>query len=291
MTAGPYVVQMPNMDASPARDIVNGVDSVVVWANDATEALAVAKTAYEAIGGNINALWDAGTATAVAAGADFTGFEVDVYVRTASPTPGPQKLAVSTVPVKYLKSAVQHSGAAGTGYTTGDIVAVATAVGTHTRVAKFKVTASAGAVTALELVDPGDYSVFPGTLTAIATSKVTGSGDDALTIDVVIDTTLTYNGLLAKTVSLLNGLTGITHAALDLSAAGRLLTIAGTSDALGDKTFDIAMMKNGVAFPNYFSTQTEGGMSSAALTVALPTAALALVVPTLVAKLRRAQKA
>lgn len=291
MTAGPFVVQLPNMDSSPARDLVNGVDSMVVWANDATEAAAVAKTAYEQIGGNVNALWDASSAVAVAAAADFTGFEIDFYIRTASPSPGPQSLAVSTAPVKSIHSAIPHSGAAGTGYTTGDIVQIASAVGTHTRVAKFKVTASAGAVTALELVDPGDYSVFPGTLTAIATSKVTGGGDDALTIDVTLDTGLTYNGLISKLVSSLNGLTGITHAAVDLSAAGRLLTIAGTADVLGDKTFDIALKKNGVAFPNYFSTQTEGGLASAALTVALPTAAVGLVVPTLVAKLRRAQKA
>lgn len=290
MAGAPYLVQVPNMDASPARDLVNGVDSVVVWANSTAEAKQIAKTAYEQIGGSVNALWDAATVTQVQAGADLTGFEIDFYIRTASPTPGPQSLAVSTVPVKYLVSATVHSGGGGTGYTTGDIVGIATGVGTHARVALFKVTAAAGVVTALELVDPGDYSVFPGTLTTIATTKVTGSGDDALTLDVTIAIgTMTFNGLLAKLVTGLNGLSGITHAALNLSAATHLLTVAGTADNLGDKTFDIAMKKNGVEFANYFGTQTEGGSAGAALTVSVN--ATTPDNPNLVSKLRRALKA
>ena len=68
--------------------------------------------------------------------------------------------------------------AGGTGYATGDIVQVTT--GTSTVKAQGIVTAAAGVVTAVQVINSGSYTVAP--TASGATTVVTGSGNAALTV-------------------------------------------------------------------------------------------------------------
>lgn len=76
----------------------------------------------------------------------------------------------------------------GTGYAVGDTINLVG--GTSTVVAVLEVTTEAGGVvTGLQINNPGAYSVQPGG--TVTTAKITGSGDDALTV------TLTWNSAVA----------------------------------------------------------------------------------------------
>jgi len=54
-----------------AAQLQDGIDTVVVFANDSTDAKAMAKAA---MGADANCLWDLATVTTIAAAADFIGF-------------------------------------------------------------------------------------------------------------------------------------------------------------------------------------------------------------------------
>lgn len=67
--AAAYVVTLDS--SNPARVLQNGVDTVIVYANDATDAKAMAKAA---MGSDANAQWDNATATAITAASNILGF-------------------------------------------------------------------------------------------------------------------------------------------------------------------------------------------------------------------------
>lgn len=70
--AAAYFVYLPT---HLIKVLQNGVDAVVVYANDATDAKAMAKAA---MGADANALWDQATATAIAAASNALGFRFTV---------------------------------------------------------------------------------------------------------------------------------------------------------------------------------------------------------------------
>lgn len=67
--AAAYVVSLSG--AGTARHLQNGVDMVVVHANDATDAKAMAKAA---MGADANDLWDDADVTAIVAASNFIGY-------------------------------------------------------------------------------------------------------------------------------------------------------------------------------------------------------------------------
>ena len=79
--------------------------------------------------------------------------------------------------------------AGGTGYVTGDIIQVTT--GTSTFKAQGVVTASAGVVTAIQVINSGAYTVAP--TASGATTVITGAGNAALTVTC----TCTASGVMA----------------------------------------------------------------------------------------------
>ena len=75
MTASAFTVVLPVETA--AKNLVNGVDALVVFAHDSTDAKAIAKAMF---GGDANAAWAGATVTAIAAAADFEGWRLRVRV-------------------------------------------------------------------------------------------------------------------------------------------------------------------------------------------------------------------
>jgi len=79
-----YLVQLPSAEASPGRTLVDGVDTMVVFAADATDAKAVAKSQTD---GDLEALWDAATVTEIVAGADLIGWTLRIAMSDADVNP------------------------------------------------------------------------------------------------------------------------------------------------------------------------------------------------------------
>lgn len=81
--------------------------------------------------------------------------------------------------------------AAGTGYNVGDLVQLANGEGTWSVVAILEVTSVGGSgdVTGLQVNNPGAYSVQP--TGSVTTTALTGSGDDALTVTLTWNTSVT----------------------------------------------------------------------------------------------------
>ncbi|RPJ39852.1 MAG: hypothetical protein EHM35_01205 [Planctomycetaceae bacterium] len=76
MAGEPYLVELPATNGGPVQDRVN---ALVVWAEDATDAKALAK-AYRS--GDSEAAWAAATVTQIAAGASFAGWRLRVVIVT-----------------------------------------------------------------------------------------------------------------------------------------------------------------------------------------------------------------
>lgn len=73
--AGAYLVTLPE---SAKVTLKNAVDSVLLWAEDAADAKALAKAQYA--GAASDAAWDASTATLAAAGADLEGWRLRIKI-------------------------------------------------------------------------------------------------------------------------------------------------------------------------------------------------------------------
>lgn len=274
--AGAYLVQLPSTGRFTLPD---GVDNMVIYAGSSAEALDRAKGEYS---GDSDAAWAAATATLIDAGADWSDFELHIAVLDASPLievrAQPDGIAVTAGAIN----------AGGTGYSDNDIVTVGG--GTFTRAATFRVVSqSAGVVTAIEVVDPGEYTVLPSN----PASVTGGTGGNDLTIDLT-GSANAFESMLANAVSLLNADAQIAGAAIDMGAGSApLLTIAsgsggsGGSDDLGDKTLVVEMLYvNGsdkTAVSALVGTVTDGGVSTADLSAEFNASP---VVPNVVAKLK-----
>ena len=120
-----------------------------------------------------------GKVTAITLTAAGTGYTARPTVTLAAPTSG--TTATATAVGTVITMAVGDAG--GSGYANGDSIEVDGGTGTS---ANATVTTDAsGVVTALTIVDGGSYTVLP-TLNEATTSKIDGSGDDALTVDLTI---------------------------------------------------------------------------------------------------------
>ena len=74
-----YLVELP---ANARTFLPDGADTVVVYANSANDAAAMAQAKYT---GDSDAAWAAATVTEIAAGADLEGFRLRVAVLDSSP--------------------------------------------------------------------------------------------------------------------------------------------------------------------------------------------------------------
>lgn len=255
--AGAYLI---TLDSASGHTLKDGANACIVYAENSADALAVAKSKYD---GDSDAMWAAATATALVAGTDMADYRLAVRVLDSDPE---VDVLVEADDTWQLKTAAVGD-AAGSGYTTNDLVEVDGA-GVS---AVLKVTASGGAVTGLTIVSHGAFTSDPGT-NEVTTTKLTGSGDDALTVDI---TTVknTIEALAAKAVDALNAHSLIAAAAFNFST--NVLTIAAAGDGLGDKTVEVEVLPPATAFPGavavpgFASSIVDNGSAGAALTVTL----------------------
>jgi len=123
--------------------------------------------------------------TVTAAGSGYT-------VRPTVSIGGDGTGATATATAKVVTITVGDAG--GTGYANGDSITVDG--GTGTAANGTVTTSNSGVVTAVTLVYAGNYTVLP-TLDEATTTKIDGSGDDALTVDLSMGlsaVTVTANG-------------------------------------------------------------------------------------------------
>jgi hypothetical protein len=73
MTSVPYVITQP---VAAGKTLTDGVDTLIVTAQDTTQATLLAQAAYD---GDSHGLWN-GTPATIAAAADFTGFTVQANI-------------------------------------------------------------------------------------------------------------------------------------------------------------------------------------------------------------------
>jgi hypothetical protein len=78
--AAAYLVKVPD---TGGQTLKNGANALIVYADSATDAKAVAKARF---GGDSDALWAAATVTAIAAGADLEGWRLHIVVYDGTDT-------------------------------------------------------------------------------------------------------------------------------------------------------------------------------------------------------------
>ena len=279
-----FLVELP--ESATFSNLGGAADKMIVFAADATAARRGAAGRFDGEG---NALWQSlATVTEIVvsaaladSGDGWTAFcritggaaqTVDPFIAKADGKSRNQAQGELGAVRISLDGALNDGGVAT--YVIDDIL---TAVGgTFVRAATFRViTVSTGVITAIELVDPGEYSVLPTTLTA---NPVTGGGGTAALIDLTEFASNSYEAILAQMVTEITANPDITTAIIDLSegAAGtRLFTVAVIADDIGDATLEFELRNNGLAEPLLVSTIVDGGIAAAVLTAAIPASPIA----------------
>ncbi len=264
-----FLVELP---LSGGKTLIGASDSLIVFALNATDARAMAANAFD---GDSTPMWQSAqtTVTEIIAGTTLpANFELEVLITNDGAGAG------IAVPARYTArggagNIAMLSGvlgaAAGLSYIDDEIVTIAG--GTFTRAASFRCEGT-GAVTAVEMVDPGEYTILP-TLDEMVT-VTSGPGNDALTIDGVAAPAESYEVLLGQMVTLLNGDPEIANAACDMSellAGNRIFTVASIADGIGDSTL---LMRLGSPhsgdIPSLVGAIVHEGVAAAVLTFALP---------------------
>lgn len=285
-----FLVELP--ESQTYSQLGEGATKMVIFAADVAGARRAAAGRFD---GDGNALWNTeATVTELVVGADLADAgDLDAWEAFVRITGG----AAQTVdPIIAKVNALNPNDAAGriTGveqFSVGSVVLNSGGVATYVvddiltaaggtlapggRAATFRViTVSTGVITAIELVDPGDYTVAPTPLTA---NPVTGGGGTNATMDLALALEGSYNMLLARLTSALAAFADLT-ASLDLSegaAGARLLTLATIGDDIGDAAIEVEIRHNGTAETALVSTIVDGGIAAAVLTAAIPASPIA----------------
>ena len=271
-----YVVTLPT---TGRFTLPGGVTDVVVFANSAADAKAMAKAR---VSGDSDAAWDAATATEVTEGTDFSdgNWNLNVVVRDTDGTIVTEQNAAGGVG-GITGVAIDTAGSS---YAADDTLTVAG--GTFTRAATIRVTTvSSGAITGVEVIDPGEYTVAP----SLSANSVTGGSGSGAALDLTY-TTDAYGNFFAEMVGLLNATDEIAAAAVDLGEGGigssdLTFTVAAGSDAIGDHTVEAEFRNSTVPVAALLGAVTDEGSGGDALEVTL-IADASLVVPAVVAALK-----
>jgi len=279
-----FLVELP--ESQTYSNLGEGATKMVIFAADVAGARRAAAGRFD---GDGNALWNTeATVTELVVGLNLADAGDDgwtLFARVgggAAQTVDPFVVTVDGQTRNAAKgilganrlhlNGVLNSGGVAT-YVVDEILTAAG--GTFTRAATFRViTVSTGVITALELVDPGEYSVLPATLTA---NPVTGGGGTAATVDLSQFAAGSYEALIGQMVTDLNAGADFTSS-VDLSegAAGtRLFTLATIGDDIGDATVEFEVRHNGTVETVLMSTIVDEGSAAAVLTAAIPASPLA----------------
>ena len=279
-----YLVELS--ESQTYSQLGEGATKMVIFAADAAGARRAAAGRFD---GDGNALWNTeATVTELVAGLNLSDAGIDdwtLYARIgggAAQTVDPTVVHVNGQTKDQARGILGadrvHIGAVALndgGVATYVIDEILTAAGgTFTRAATFRViTVSTGVITAVELVDPGEYSVLPS-LTANAVTG--GSGTGAL-LDLTQAEVGGYEALIGQMATDLGALTDFTSS-VDLSegaAGARLFTLATIGDNIGDATVEFEVRHHGTVETVLMSTITHEGIAGAVLTAAIPASPLA----------------
>ena len=278
-----YLVELP--ESATYGNLHKGADKLIVFAAD----VAGARRAAAGFGdGDGDELWNTvATVTEIVVGTDLadSGDGWTAYCRVsggAAQTVDPIIAEVDGLTKDFVRGILGRDrfhldGALNSGgvatYVVDDIL---TAVGgTFTRAATFRViTVSTRVITAIELVDPGEYSVLPPTMTA---NPVSGGGGTAATVDLTQFAAGSYESIMAQLTTELAAFADLTTS-LDLSegaSGARLLTVATVGDGIGDATLEVEVRHNGTPETVLIGAITHEGIAAAVLTAAIPASPLA----------------
>jgi len=306
MAAKNFLVMLPSQDSTPARVIVNGVEGFLISAETAADAKALAKAQFDQ---DVDPLWGLATATEVVADTSLHGWDAKLTIFNADHS------ALGSVDVVADGTADAAVAAGGVltstdVYADGETVTV----GSKTYTVKAVLTPAEGevliglteAATNTNLAHavngvggtPGtDYSVAAAhpSVTAVAaahtvtlTAKVAGVAANAVvTTETGAHTSFAaatlVGGLDAATLDRLgvalavklnaNADLGISHAAY--VASTHTLTVAGTADNRGDRTFTLRLLPanrvRDIPVASLVSSKVDGGVVGAALTAVFAT--------------------
>ena len=281
-----FLVELP---LSGGKTLIGASDSYVVFALNAADARAMAANH---VSGDSDALWNSAQTivTEIIAGTTLPAdFELEVLIHNDGAGAG------IAIPAVYrarggagnvAMQSVSIGAAAGLSYIDDEIVTIAG--GTFTRAATVRCEGT-GAVTAVDLEDPGEYTVLP-TLDEMVT-VTSGPGDDNLTLDGVAAPENSYEVLLGQMVTLLNGDPEIANAEVQMSElllGPRLFTIASIADGIGDSTVLARLgAPHAGDIPSLVGAIVHEGAAGAVLTFALPAiGALTTVMPVVLRTLK-----
>lgn len=281
-----FLVELP--ESQTYSQLGEGATKMVIFAADEAGARRAAAGRFD---GDGNELWnteatvielvvglnlaDAGDPDGWQAFARITGGAVQtvdpIVVSALGQTRDPVRGVLGKDRIHVGSIALNDGGV--TTYAIDDILTAAG--GTFTRAATFRViTVSTGVITAVELVDPGEYTIAPTPLTA---NPVTGGGGTAATIDLTLALVGSYEMLLAQLLTELDTFADLTPS-LDLSegaSGARLLTLATVGDDIGDAAIEVELRHNGTAETVLLGVIVDEGLAGAVLTVALPASPIA----------------
>lgn len=317
MTAGTRLVQIPINPGNGSH--VNKVDSILVYANTDTDALAIAKNVFNY---NLDALWALATITQPVAATDMTGWSARIRVAsstgvvkadvTATAAGGVatkafgtltftgQPLDTETVVINSKTYTFQSSLTNTDGHVK---IGADEATSIANLVAAITGGAGSGTAYAAATVTNTDVTAVATTTTAVLTALAAGAAGNAITTTETLTNgsfgaaTLTQGADAAsmdaigeELVTLLNASLGadgsahITHAAY--VASTDTLTVAGTADGLGDHTLTAYFYPpsgSRVSVVSFVGVITHQGSAGSALTVVLTSANPIPSVPVLLA--------
>jgi hypothetical protein len=264
----------------PGYTLPEGANKIVVFAADVANATAAAQGRFNSPKG-ADAMWAAATVTEIVNGASVMGEGAELQITIADAAPIIDITARAGPGNDAVASAAVNDGGVAT-YVIDEILTVIG--GTFTRAATFRViTVSTGVILTVEMVDPGEYTVAP----SLVANAVTGGGGTGALLDLTMAGENSYEVLMGQIVTLLNLDAQIAGAEVDMSelaSGARLLTVSDIADGLGDLTLTVRMGNHGVDQTSLKSTITDGGVSGAVLTMAIP--ASALPIPNVVSAFR-----
>ncbi len=280
-----FLVELP---LSGGKTLIGASDSYVVFALNAADARAMAANH---VSGDSDALWNSAqtTVTEIIAGTTLpANFELEVLVHNDGAGAGIAIPAVFRARGGPLNIAMLSGTVNAGGLTYVDDEIVTVVGGTFTRAATFRCEGT-GAVTAVDMEDPGEYTVLP-TLTGMATTTG-GPGDGNMTIDGIAAPAESYEVLLGQMVTLLNADPEIAAAAVEMSElllGPRLFTVAAIADDIGDSTILVRLgSPHAGAIPSLVGAIVHEGIAGAVLTFALPAiGAATTVMPTVLRTLK-----
>lgn len=277
-----FLVELP---PSGGKTLIGASDSFVVFALNAADARAAAANH---VSGDSDVLWNSAqtTVTEIIAGTTLpANYELEIRILNDGAGAGIAVPAVyrargGTGNVAMLSGVVNAGGLT---YVDDEIVTVVG--GTFTRAATFRCQGT-GAVTAVDMEDPGEYTVLPA-LTGMATTTG-GPGDGNMTIDGVAAEENSYEVLLGQMVTLLNGDPEIANAEVEMSElllGPRLFTMASVADGIGDSTVLVRLgAPHAGDIPSLIGAIVDDGVAAAVLTFALPAIGVATTVMPVVAR-------